>query len=66
VVKFNPACWDRSLPVTAIQYLSWQYRPETEEELEKFKPRNGGLTDFVGLFFNNLPVEKLGVLIDKK
>jgi len=34
--------------------------------LEKFIPRNGGLTDFGGLFFNNLPVEKLGVLIDKK
>jgi len=66
VVKFNPACWDRSLPVTAVQYLSWQYRPETEEELEKFKPPNNGLTDFVGLFFNNLPVEKMGVLIQKK
>jgi hypothetical protein len=66
VVKFNPACWDRSLPVTAIQYLSWQYRPETKEELEKFIPRNGGLTDFVGLFFNSLLVEKMGELIDKK
>ncbi len=66
VVKFNPDCWDRSLPVTAVQYMSWQYRPETELELEKFKPRNGGLSDFVGLFFNSLPVEKLGELIDKK
>ena len=66
VVKFNPDCWDRSLPVTAVQYLSWQYRPETEEELEKFKPRNDGLSDFVGLFFNSLPSEKMGVLIDKK
>ncbi len=65
VVKFNPDCWDRSLPVTTVQYLSWQYRPETELELEKFKPRNGGLTDFVGLFFNSLPVEKMGILIDK-
>ena len=66
VVKFNPDCWDRSLPVTTVQYMSWDYRPETELELEKFKPRNGGLTDFVGLFFNSLPVEKLGVLIEKK
>ena len=66
VVKFNPACWDRSLPVTAVQYMSWQYRPESELELEKFKPRNNGLTDYVGLFFNSLPVEKLGVLIQKK
>lgn len=66
VVKFNPECWDRSLPVTSVQYMSWQYRPESELELEKFKSRNGGLTDFVGLFFNNLPVEKMGVLIDKE
>jgi hypothetical protein len=66
VVKFNPDCWDRSLPLTTVQYMSWDYRPETELELEKFKPRNGGLTDFVGLFFNSLPVEKLGVLIEKK
>ena len=29
VVKFNPACWDRSLPVTTVRYLSWQYRPES-------------------------------------
>jgi len=66
VVKFNPACWDRSLPSTAVQYMSWQYRPESELELEKFKPSNNGLTDFVGLFFNSLPVEKMGVLIEKK
>jgi hypothetical protein len=66
VVRFNPACWDRSLPVTAVQYMSWRYRPETELELEKFKPRNGGLMDFTGLFFNSLPVEKLGELIERK
>jgi hypothetical protein len=66
VVKFNPACWNRSLPVTAVQYISWQYRPESELELEKFKLRNNGLNDFVGLFFNSLPLEKLEVLIQKK
>ena len=66
VVKFNPACWDRSLPVTAIQYMSLEYRPATEMDLEEFKPRNGGLEDYVGLFFNNLPVEKMSVLIQSK
>lgn len=66
VVKFNPACWDRSLPAAAVQYMSWRYRPESELELEKFKPRNGGLTDFEGMFFNSLPVEKMGVLIEKR
>lgn len=66
VVKFNPACWDRSLPVTTVQYMSWQYRPETALELEKYKSRNGGLSDYEGMFFNSLPVEKMGVLIEKK
>ena len=63
VVRFNPACWDRSLPVTAIQFISMEYRPATALELEEFKQRNGGLTDYVGLFFNNMPVEKMGELI---
>jgi hypothetical protein len=48
-----------------VQYMSWQYRPESELELEKFKPRNGGLADYVGMFFNSLPVEKMGVLIQR-
>ncbi len=66
VARFNPACWDRSLPVTAVQFMSLEYRPATEQELDEFKPRNRGLEDFVGKFFNKLPVEKMGVLIDRK
>jgi hypothetical protein len=66
VMRPNPEYWSRSLPITTVQYMSWQYRPESELELEKFKPRNGGLEDYVGMFFNSLPVEKMGVLIDKK
>lgn len=66
VVKFNPACWDRSLPVTAVQFMSLEYRPATEMELEEFKKSNQGLIDYVGLFYNSLPVEKMGVLIQRK
>lgn len=66
VVRFNPACWDRTLPATAVQYMSLEYRPATTSDLEEFKPRNHGLADYVGLFYNSLPVEKLGVLIDLK
>ncbi|NEW81949.1 MAG: hypothetical protein GZ094_06255 [Mariniphaga sp.] len=66
VVRFNPDCWDRSLPVTAVQFMSLQYRPATEQERDEFKPRNKGLEDFVGKFFNKLPVGKMGILIDKK
>lgn len=66
VVRFNPACWDSTLPVTAVQFISMEYRPATTVELEEFIPRNGGLHDFVGLFFNSLPIEKMGILIQHK
>ena len=63
VVRFNPDCWNRSMPVTAIQFMTMEYRPANPTQLDEFKPRNGGLTDYIGLFYNNLPVEKMGELI---
>jgi len=66
VMKFNSASWDRTLPVTAVQFMSLQYRPAKMAQLEEFKQGNQGLTDYVGLFFNKLPVEKMGVLIQRK
>jgi hypothetical protein len=65
VVRFNPACWNRSLPTTAVQFISMEYRPAAASELEGFKQRNDGLADYVGMFYNNLPVEKMGILIQK-
>lgn len=64
VVKFNPNCWDRSLPATAVQYMTLQYRPASALELEDFMRSNLGLEDYVGKFYNNLPVERMGVLIE--
>lgn len=49
VMKFNPDCWDRNLPPTAIQFISLEYRPASEEELRQFIKRNDGLTDYVSL-----------------
>ena len=46
--------------------MTLQYRPATDQELEEFKNPNGGLEDYVGKFYSNLPVEKMGKLIDKK
>lgn len=66
VVRFNPDCWDKSLPTSAIQFLSIRYRPASPSELELFERNNNGLTDYVGLFYNQMPVEKLGELIQKK
>jgi hypothetical protein len=66
VVRFNPVCWDRTLPPIAVQFMSLEYQPATAIQLQEFKQRNQGLTDYVGMFFNMLQVEKMGVLIQKK
>lgn len=66
VVRFNPVSWNRALPSTAVQFMSMEYKPHTKTEMEDFKHDNGGLIDYVGLFINNLPVDRLGELILKK
>ncbi len=63
VVKPNPEAWNRTLPVTAIQFITFSWLPPTMEELEEFRLSNNGLTDFVGLYMKNLPVEKMRDLI---
>jgi hypothetical protein len=66
VCRFNPDCWDRSLPKTAIQFVTLRYEPQLEASLEEFVQLNSGLTDYVGLFMNSLPINRLGELIEKK
>ena len=66
VVRFNPACWDRTLPATAVQFITLEYKPRSAADLEDFKSNNNQLTDYVGLFINNLPVEKMAGLIQRK
>jgi len=66
VVRFNPACCNRALPATAVQFMSLEFKPRIKAEFEEFKQNNGGLIDYVGFFVNNLPVEKMGVLIQRK
>jgi hypothetical protein len=46
--------------------MSLEYKPRTKTEMEDFKQDNGGLIDYVGLFTDNLPVEKMGILIHGK
>jgi len=66
VMKFNPDCWDRTLPSTAVQFISLEFKPRSEEEFQQFIRNNGGLTDYVGLYMKSLPVGELGVLINRK
>ncbi len=66
VMKFNPECWDRTLPPTAVQFISLEYKPASDEDLQQFIKRNDGLTDYVSLFMNHLPVKELASLINRK
>ncbi len=66
VVRFNPASWDRSMPLSAVQFISMDYKPRSAFDLEEFKRNNDGLADYVGLFVNCLPVENMVGLIQRK
>lgn len=66
VVRFNAQCWDHSLSTSAIQFISLDYKPQSAAEMEEFKHNNGGLVDYVGLYMNSLPVEKMRELIQMK
>jgi hypothetical protein len=66
VIKFNPDCWDRKLPETAIQFISMNYKPGTKTEMDDFSRDNNQLTDYVRLFMNSLPLQKMGELMRNK
>ena len=65
-MKFNPECWDRSLPKEAVQFISIEYKPRSKAEMNEYSRENGQLTDYVGMFINAIPAEKLGELIKHK
>lgn len=66
VVKYNSGCWNKSLPRTSVQFVSIKYVVTSDDELKSFRKRNSQLKDYVGLFMNALPVEKMGELINIK
>jgi hypothetical protein len=63
IIKFNPESWDRTQPKTAVQFISMKYKYSSKTELNEFLHDNNQLPDFVGLFLNNMQVEKLGELL---
>jgi hypothetical protein len=64
VMKFNPECWDRRLPKSAVQFIYMEFAQPSEEELNDFYSKNKR-PDYVGLFIKAMPVEKMESLIDK-
>ncbi len=63
VVSYNPDCWNKSWQRTSVQFVSMKYAITSDNEFEGFRKRNNQLKDYVGLFLNALPVEKMGELI---
>jgi len=64
VMKFNPGCWDRRLPKSAVQFIYMEFAQPSEGELNSFYTINKR-PDYVGLFMNSMPLEKMESLIDK-
>jgi hypothetical protein len=66
VMRFNDECWDRTLPQSAVQFFSMAYQPRSVAELDDFYQSNNNANDYVGLFTNAMPVEKMGELFQKR
>jgi hypothetical protein len=65
IMKFNPEYWDRSLPKSAIQFLTFWTSGYTEEEkAEDLKAR--GYPDYPVMFVNQIDWSGAAGLINKK
>ena len=65
-MRFNPAYYDRSLPKSAVQLMWLYYKPDTSEANMEEYIRNNGHPKYSLLLTNQLQIEQLGSLIDKK
>ena len=66
VMRFNSECWDRTLPPSAVQFVSIAYQQRSEADLDEFYQRNNNAYDYAGLFTNAMPVERMTELIQKR
>jgi hypothetical protein len=65
VVKYNPGCWDKNLPSTAVQFVSMKYDIASDDEFNQFLKNNNQLKDYTGYFVKDIPVKKMGELISR-
>jgi len=66
IMRFNKDYWDRSLPVSAIQFITMWYLPHDEATMQEFISNNNGRPDYARLVMDELPLNELGGLIRKK
>lgn len=74
IMKFNPDYWDRTLPPSAIQYITISYNEfgyncsdeSCWNSIKEAFYRSNGHVDFWQEIPKELPLEKLADLIDKK
>jgi hypothetical protein len=65
IMRFNPEYWDRSLPRSAIQYMTLWYPQLSEAETEEYFKNN--LHPHYGqLVMNSIKPEELAGLINQK
>lgn len=62
IMRFNPAYWDRSLPISAIQFMTLANGNLTQGEMEDEQKRTG-YPNFPQLFVNNLQWNEIAGLI---
>lgn len=64
IMRFNPAYWDKSLPITDIQFLSFYSMNLTQKEMDEQEQRS--YPAYPQMFFNQMDWEEVAKLIQKK
>jgi hypothetical protein len=65
IMRFNPGYWDRSLPKSAIQFLTMYYKISGEDENSEFI-RNNQHPDYPGMFMQKMDINRLQELLFRK
>jgi len=65
MMRFNPEYWDRSLPPSAIQFLTFYFPERSQAETDEFFTNNG-YPIFGDVIINSIKMEELAGLIAKK
>jgi hypothetical protein len=65
IMRFNPEYWDRSLPSSAIQFMTFWYPDKNQVETDEFFTNNGHPI-FADVIMKSIKLEKLAGLIARK